>query len=320
MNAPIVLEHPQHAQRLTVHPAAGCVAVSWVVSGRECLALPDALPLFIASARTGGIPLLYPYANRLSADRFEAAGRKVDLTQFPDLKRDGNGLPIHGLLLRWSRWELEQPSPSELRARIRWGEHATLLQAFPFPHSLQVSWRLRAQDVNAVLDVEVQVHADGGCDVPITFGWHPYFAADPPTVLATGAGEDAHRMPSIDLPAAWQWVLGSTGLPSGRSAADPLPPRSERVGSGQDALLELPPQSEGAIASLRCAETTTEVHLRSGWRFLQIYSPHGAAFAAIEPMTAATNALVTNPPTVRAGSVFSAAFTVRHRRSNARLR
>lgn len=320
MNAPIVIEHAQHAQRLVVHPTAGCVAVSWVVSGRECLTLPDALPAFLASTRTGGIPLLYPYANRLSTDRFEAAGRSVDLTRVPDLKRDGNGLPIHGLLLRWSRWELEQPSPSELRARIRWGEHPELIAAFPFPHSLLVSWRLGAQDMNAVLDVEVQVHADGGCDVPIAFGWHPYFAASAFEAAAISADGDANRMPCIDLPTARRWALDPAGVPSGGSAADFSPPHSERVGAGQDALLELSQQSAGAVAAVRCAGSTTELHLRSGWRFLQVYSPHGVAFAAIEPMTAATNALVTGAPIARAGSIFSAAFTLKHRCIGARLR
>jgi len=313
MNVPLVLEHPLYAQRLTVYPEAGCVAVSWVVSGRECLSLPDALPAFLASARTGGIPLLYPYANRLSADRFEAAGRSIDLTRVSDLKRDGHGLPIHGLLLRWSRWELERPSAGELRARIRWGEHAELLRAFPFPHSLLVSWRLGAHDANAVLDMEVQVHADGGCDVPIAFGWHPYFAVNACTAMAPHAGKDADMMPCIDLPAARQWELGPTGVPTGVSAEAVSSPHSERVGAGQDALLELSNPNVGAIASVRCAQSTTELHLRSGWRFLQIYSPRGAAFAAIEPMTAPTNALVTGAPVARAGSAFSAAFTLKHR-------
>ena len=330
MNAPIVLEHPEHAQRLTVHPSAGCVATSWLVAGHECLALPDALPAFLASTRTGGIPLLYPYANRLSADRFEAAGRSIDLTRVTDLKRDAHGLPIHGLLLRWPHWSLERSSQSELRARLRWAEHAELLNAFPFSHSLVVSWRLGADALNALLDVEVQVHADGDCDVPISFGWHPYFAASSPTRSVSGtrvgagseahAGRDVEALPCIDLPAARQWVLGADGLPSGEAAADLSMPRSESVGAGQDALLELPVGSAGVAATVRCAKWTTEIDLRSSWRFLQIYSPRGAAFAAIEPMTAATNALVTGAPVARAGSVFAAAFTLKHRRPGERLR
>jgi len=325
MNAPIVLDHAHHDQRLIVHPVAGCVATSWSVSGRECLTLPDTLPAFLASTRTGGIPLLYPYANRLSKDRFEVAGRSVDLARFPNLKRDGNGLPIHGLLLRWQRWELEQPTSHELHARIRWDAHAELMQAFPFPHSLRVSWRLGGDGVNAVLDVEVQVRADGGCDVPIAFGWHPYLAADAGEPAGDGESSRSQpppRMDRIDLPAARRWSLDRTGLPSGAAEPVPGPPHQEQVGGGQDALYELPSNASdapGLVASLRGETCTTEVHLQSGWRFMQVYSPAGAAFAAIEPMTATTNALVTGAPIVAAGSTFTAAFALKHRCNSSRL-
>jgi len=45
------------------------------------LALPVALAEFVKSQKTGGIPLLYPYANRLRADHFTAAGKAVDLSR-----------------------------------------------------------------------------------------------------------------------------------------------------------------------------------------------------------------------------------------------
>jgi len=42
-----------------------------------------------------------------------------------------------------------------------------------------------------------------------------------------------------------------------------------------------------------------------------VYSPAGASFCAIEPMTAPTNALVSGDfRTVRPGETFSAAFTI----------
>ena len=93
MNAePVTLSTTR--SRLAIEPRGGCVATSWLVDGAEVLALPAPLEAFLASARTGGIPLLYPYANRLRTDRFGAAGRAIDLSRATDLKRDGNGLPM----------------------------------------------------------------------------------------------------------------------------------------------------------------------------------------------------------------------------------
>ena len=128
--------------QLVVHTDAGCVATSWQVRGQEMLTLPVALADFVKSQKTGGIPLLYPYANRLRTDHFTAAGKAVDLSRDSKLKRDANGFPMHGLLIRWADWIVTQPSPDELQASIVWGDHAELFAAYPFAHTLRVRWKL----------------------------------------------------------------------------------------------------------------------------------------------------------------------------------
>lgn len=128
--------------QLVVHADAGCVATSWQVRGQEMLALPVALAEFLKSQKTGGIPLLYPYANRLRADHFAAAGKAVDLSRDAQLKRDANGFPMHGLLIRWPEWVVSQSAPDELQASIVWGDHAQLFAAYPFAHTLRVRWKL----------------------------------------------------------------------------------------------------------------------------------------------------------------------------------
>ena len=87
-----------------------------------------------------GIPLLYPWANRLSAMRYTAAGRSVDLESSPLIRRDANGLPIHGLLSASRHWRVAAADADADRARLRaelaFGSHPELLAAFPFPHDL----------------------------------------------------------------------------------------------------------------------------------------------------------------------------------------
>ncbi len=128
--------------QLVVHTDAGCVATSWQVRGQEMLALPLALADFVKSQKTGGVPLLYPYANRLRTDHFTAAGKAVDLSRDAKLKRDANGFPMHGLLIRWPEWIVTQSAPDELQASIVWGDHAQLFAAYPFAHTLRVRWKL----------------------------------------------------------------------------------------------------------------------------------------------------------------------------------
>src|SRR5687768_14019815 len=77
----------------TFLPGVGMTGVSLRVDGREHLALPGGVG-HLRAGGTGGLPLLAPWANRLAARRYRAAGVSVDLRGLP-LADDGRGLPIH---------------------------------------------------------------------------------------------------------------------------------------------------------------------------------------------------------------------------------
>ena len=246
--------------QLIVHTDAGCVATSWQVRGQEMLALPLALAEFVKSKKTGGIPLLYPYANRLRTDHFMAAGKAVDLSRDANLKRDANGFPMHGLLIRWPDWVMSQPALDELQASIVWGEHAELFAAYPFAHTLRVRWKLgqgknenenqiagQGQNKNAdqgvnpqanpsadqsalasTLTVTTIIEADKGEDVPVSFGWHPYL------VLNDRANAQ------LQLPARRAVALAQNGLPiSNDNSAPWLPTCKQSALAPLDDLFQL---------------------------------------------------------------------------------
>ena len=80
------------------------VSLRW--RGREYLAVPGGIAELRAGA-TAGLPLLAPWANRLASRRYRAAGVTVDLEGLP-LGVDGNGLPIHGLLVGAPGWRVDR--------------------------------------------------------------------------------------------------------------------------------------------------------------------------------------------------------------------
>ena len=250
--------------QLVVHTDAGCVATSWQVRGQEMLTLPVALADFVKSQKTGGIPLLYPYANRLRMDHFTAAGKAVDLSRDAQLKRDANGFPMHGLLIRWPDWVMSQPAPEELEASIVWGDHAELFAAYPFAHTLRVRWKLgqgknenanqiagqiAGQGVNQIADqskhpqtnpsadqsalastltVTTIIEADKGQDVPVSFGWHPYL------VLNDRANAQ------LQLPARRAVALAQNGLPISTDNPESwLPAGTQSAGAPLDDLFQL---------------------------------------------------------------------------------
>ena len=263
-----IIRCAQSQSQLVVHTDAGCVATSWQVRGQEMLALPLALAEFVKSQKTGGIPLLYPYANRLRADHFTAAGKAVDLSRDAQLKRDANGFPMHGLLIRWPDWVVSQPSPDELQASIVWGEHEELFAAYPFAHTLRVRWKLgqgKNENVNQIagqsaneragqganqiadqskhpqanpsadqsalastLTVTTIIEADKGEDVPVSFGWHPY--------LVLNDRSNAQ----LQLPARRAVALAQNGLPISTDNSAPwLPTCTQSALAPLDDLFQL---------------------------------------------------------------------------------
>ena len=98
-------------------PAANMVCVSLRVDGAQLLDLGHGVPAYAHDGKTMGIPLLYPWANRLGHRGYAAAGKRVTLADPDDrYPLDPAGLPIHGALpgdLVWSRL------PARVRSRAR---------------------------------------------------------------------------------------------------------------------------------------------------------------------------------------------------------
>ena len=265
-------------------PAAGMVGCSLRHRGEELLGQRDGLRAYAAEGGTMGIPLLYPWANRVARMRFEVAGREVVLDRnSPRLAVDPNGLPIHGLLAAASGWAVERHESTDgggaLAARFDFGAHEELLGAFPFPHELLFEAAL----TGTTLTIATAVRASGDTAVPIAFGYHPYL-----------------RLPGIDragwevsIPVRERLRLDDLMLPTGEREpveVEPGPLGSRTFDDGYVA----PPDSAPFV--LAGAGRRIEVSLGQGYPYAQVYAPDDDDVIAYEPMTAPTNALVEGGP------------------------
>jgi aldose 1-epimerase len=242
-----------------------------------------------------GIPLLYPWANRLAAFEYSALGTRVVLaSDSPLIGLDDNGLPIHGLLFHWPDWQVEE-TESELSARLDFGTHPDLLRFFPFPHELRIEVRVDGPR----LAITTTVNANQGAAVPVSFGFHPYLR------LPGAPREDW----LIEIPVRERLLFDSRMIPTGaREPADNLDgPLGDRSFDDGFASLET-----GRPFAVEGAGRRLEVHFDERFPFAQVYSPPGAQFICFEPMTAPTNALSTGEdlPVVEPGEAFSATWTI----------
>src|SRR3954471_3716240 len=139
------------ALEATFVPQVGMVGASLRHAGEELLARPAGLPDYAAEGTVLGIPFLHPWANRLSAERYDAVGRTVLLPA--GLPREEHGLAIHGL--RPAAWAVRRAAAgadhATVDAELDFAGHA----AFPFPHSIEQRVTLDA----AALRIDTSVSA-----------------------------------------------------------------------------------------------------------------------------------------------------------------
>ncbi len=262
-----------------VAPALGLCVTSWICGGIERLALPSDLATFARSAKTGGVPLLYPWANRLRSDRYHWGGKDVAVTDAPGLKRDANGLPIHGCLVRHHWQDIKHAILGDgilVAGDLAWSPELPAFAAFPFAHQLSVGIVLCERSLNCVCRVTALD------PTPIAFGWHPYLRLPGPRQAVT-----------LQLPSRERVGLDRALLPvrSGELlAVEPTLPedRSPLGDRTFDDLFRVPAR---CVAGLSGPEGTIHLRFHGGYRFLQVYAPAGSDFLCLEPMTAPGAAL-----------------------------
>jgi aldose 1-epimerase len=282
-------------------PAAGMVGCSLRHRGEELLGQRRGLRAYVAEHSTMGIPLLHPWANRVSRMRFPVNGREIDL-DLPGLplSLDPNGLPIHGLLAGASGWRVERHEAVEagglLAASFDFGRRRDLLAAFPFPHRIEVEARLAGPS----LTLDTEVTATGEVAVPVSFGYHPY-------LRLPGVERSAW---DIEIPVSERVVLDADELPSGRMEEVRI--QSGPLGSRTfDDEFRAPRDSAPFV--LQGGGRRIEVSLGAGYPYSQVYAPDDDDVIAFEPMTAPTNALVSDGPElplVAPGESFRARFSI----------
>jgi galactose mutarotase-like enzyme len=281
----------------TFIPGAGMVGCSLRHRGEELLGQRGGVEAYVAQRKTMGIPLLHPWANRVSRRRFRVGGREVAID--PDatpLRLDERGLPMHGLLSAATGWEVMRHDDAGVAATFDFAAHDALIAAFPFPHRLDYEATL----AGPVLTIAVTVSATGDVPVPIAFGFHPYLRL--PGVERTEW--------QVEIPVAEQLRLDPDMLPTGERIAAHVAPG--RLGSRTfDDAYTAPP--DGAPFTLSGGGRRVEVAFDPGYPFAQVYAPADDDVIALEPMTAPANALVDGGdalPRVVPGERYRAAFSI----------
>jgi aldose 1-epimerase len=260
-------------------PDAGMLCHSLRHRGEELLAQNEGTAAYAERGKTMGIPLLYPWANRLSGFDYSVGGRTVALPHDPArMALDSNGLPIHGVIGGRMAWEPVSAPGDDARAlsaRLSWSDaRPELFEVFPFRHDLHYEARLGA----GRLEIEIVVRACGTDTVPVAFGFHPYLSLP---------GVSRQRW-LVELPPMRHLALDAHQIPVGAgqaSSARGFELADNEFDDGFDGV------SEPARFGVSAGDRRIALELEQGYPCAQVFSPQVAQFICFEPMTAPANAL-----------------------------
>ena len=242
-----------------------------------------------------GVPLLWPYANRLEEQAFYANGKRY--TFDPGMGNTGtNAIPIHGFLQNTTMWKLvEAKSDSKsawVTTKLDFFRNPAYMKQFPFAHTLTMTYRLQ----DGALEVRTRIDSMSDDPIPVTIGFHPYFQL-------TDSPREEWR---LSVAARTHWMLTDTKLPTGQTqpAAAVLGDPNNVIVKNvtlDDIFTDLERDANGrATMSLIGKKQQLDVVVGPKFKTILVLSrdnnvnrlpPNARGTVAFEPMAAITNAL-----------------------------
>ena len=280
----LVLRDARAKTEVKIAPKIGNNAYSMKVNGQDLMFFPYAkLSDWAAKPGMAGNPYLAPWANRIEGESYWVGGKKYLLNAgLGNFRKDGNGLPIHGLIVYAKDWEVASLKADDAGGAVavsRLVHHRDVGRAaqFPFAHTTEMTYRLKG----GVLEVQTSIANESSEAMPVMIGYHTYYQVP-------GVPRDQWK---VHVAARDHVVLGPKLTPTGETkpvaVADPVSLAGTQLddvftGLVKDASGWTPFWVEGGGKRVT-------VEYGPKYTVSVIYAPPGREFICFEPMTGVTN-------------------------------
>jgi aldose 1-epimerase len=287
-----LLEEAGGSSRAEIWPALGFNCYRWqVVKNDQPLDLLYADPQLFDNGKPtrSGIPILFPFPNRIRNGHFIWKGKDYQLP----LNDSSGPNAIHGFACR-RPWRVVGQGGTDgeawLSAAFQGSKDAPESLAYwPADYAIQVTYRLSRQR----LRIEAQVENPDQRSLPFGLGYHPYF------FVPVGQAHDCQA----EVPARNYWELQKS-LPTGRrlpvdTARDLKAPRQVDQLNLDDVLTDVANQEEPGTEGL-CFRGMLKNSVRPFqlrvlcspmFREMVVFTPPHRQAICLEPYTCTTDAL-----------------------------
>jgi len=286
----VVLTDEENGQQAVVLPTLGSNCVHYTIArGGESVDLlysppdPDALS---GRASGYGIPILFPWPNRIEGGRFTFEGTEVVL----DTAEPGAHV-LHGFVLNRPWTVVSQGASNQEGAWVtcafRSADFEDVGRQWPFPFEVEATYRLR----DGTLALTVTGRNPGPGRLPCGMGFHPYF----PLPLEDSGSRGTC---TVQLPCDRTWPLREDCIPTG----------DVELASGAFDLREPTPLADRFYDHVWTGVTVQEgwsrcafrdpssgisiaVEADEAFREWVLYAPKSRPVVCFEPYTCTTNAV-----------------------------
>ncbi|MBW3538662.1 MAG: aldose 1-epimerase [Planctomycetes bacterium] len=285
----LTLTDPSTGSTARILPAVGfnCFEFKAVVNDRSVDVLDAAASFAEGEGKPShhGIPLLFPFPNRIRGGRYEWEGRAYEM-QPGQVGFDPDGNAIHGFCLD-RPWRVTDAGDAYAVGEFQLSREApNRRDLWPADFVIEVRYSLRGPCLRA----DVRIANPDENALPWGFGTHPYFRL--PLAAASSPGRCL-----IQVPAAEKWVLEKC-LPTGerQSVSEGTDLREGEYFDTvklDDVLTDL----ENVGDLVQCAIIDEEAGLQVSQRFSRVfehavvYTPPDRPAVCIEPYTCLTDAV-----------------------------
>jgi aldose 1-epimerase len=260
---------------LSIAPSIGNNAFEMKVNGRPILLAPaGTLDEWKSKPMNCGIPFLAPWANRMDGDAYWANGKRFALnSEVINLRRDANGLPIHGMLLFADAWRVvrlnQDAGCAEVTSRLEFWKHPEWMAQFPFAHAIEMTHRL----AGGVIEIRVAIENLSDERMPLSIGFHPWYQIP---------GCERDRW-TVHLPVREHHELSSKMIPTGKTTPYDLPDPLPLAGRHFDDVFS----GHGSGEEFWVEGDGRRITVRFGPKYpvAVFYAPQARDAVAFEPMT-----------------------------------
>lgn len=279
-----VLRDLEAEREARILPSVGNNCIAYTMGDVDLIYSPPDPQTLQGRASGYGIPILFPWPNRIDEGKFSFDGNAYQLATPAPGDHASHGF-VHE-----RPWQVIDFGASEgawITSRFLSADFPEIGDHFPFPFEARVTYRLK----DGVLYHEFEGVNVGDEDMPVGLGIHPYF----PLPLTKDGNRGAC---TVRMPAATYWPLRGDPIPTG----EVLPvdgtvydvrkamPLKDRFYDDVWSCVQLTHGWSRCEYVDPTAEVRIAMEADDAFRELVLYAPDSRPIVCFEPYTCATNA------------------------------